>query len=357
VHWPLFSFFANVWVSGREPISILSHIALLFVSLALAYVLYHYVEAPVHYRAVQRRSTFISGLAVISVALVALSFGLGRYASSDAEPAAFARRPNYGFDASCDFTTDFQPVAGCRNSAFPKFLVWGDSYAMALVPGLLASAKPAPGMVQATRSVCGPMLGVAFFDDAEYDRNWAQSCIAFSDSVFQYLKRTEGIERVILTSDFDIFFEGRVIVRDAQGQLEVVRFDPKKAADAFLQTIAKLREIGKRVVVVAPPPRATFNVARCAERVIEGLPVIQSAPGCSISAPKYKRKHADLEDFLARVETQADAAFVDLPAILCDREKCRTIMDGIALYRDAGHLSYEGSRYIFTHFPAASVVR
>jgi hypothetical protein len=281
------------------------------------------------------------------------SLGIGRYAASGVHYSNF-RLPNFGLSEKCEFTTDFKPIAECRNSDVPENLVWGDSYAMAIVPGLIASTSPAPNLVQATRSVCGPLLGVAFTNAANYTRGWARSCIRFNDTVLSYLKETASIQTVILASPFDQFFSGKVLVRDSRGEFGLTVFDPERAAEAFLRTLAELRQVGRKIVVIVPPPRATFDVARCLERIDEGLPVIHASPDCTIDLAEDRKNNAGVRKFFAKVMAESDATFIDLPAILCDDKKCRTRIDGIALYRDSGHLSHEGARYIFKRFPVFS---
>ena len=50
-------------------------------------------------------------------------------------------RTNYGFSATCD--EHFTLSSDCRTSEVPEVLVWGDSFAMQVVPGILASKSDA----------------------------------------------------------------------------------------------------------------------------------------------------------------------------------------------------------------------
>jgi hypothetical protein len=92
------------------------------------------------------------------------------------------------------------PAAGaCRSGRAPRMLVWGDSFAMHLVPGLVATSTG--GVAQATKSVCGPFIGLAQVT-AEYPREYAEHCIAFNDSVLAYLAKTPSVRVVVLSSPF-----------------------------------------------------------------------------------------------------------------------------------------------------------
>src|SRR3546814_4338395 len=57
----------------------------------------------------------------------------------------------------------------CSNARHPATMVWGDSFAMHLVPGLAATMPG--GILQATKSACGPLLGLAQIHQ-EYTREY-----------------------------------------------------------------------------------------------------------------------------------------------------------------------------------------
>jgi len=60
----------------------------------------------------------------------------------------------------------------------PEILIWGDSFAMHLVPGFLGAANNEPRIVQATRSECGPLLGYAAIGQSSSTKGtWARDCI------------------------------------------------------------------------------------------------------------------------------------------------------------------------------------
>jgi hypothetical protein len=188
-------------------------------------------------------------------------------------------------------------------------------------------------------------------NEGRYDRNWAESCIRFSDSVLDYAKRTPSIRTVLLASPFYQYVRDNLLVRDEDGRLAVTRFDPKAATERLSETIAALRRSGKTVIVFSPPPQATFDAPRCIERIAEDLPVIAKLPGCTIDAREYLSKNADILGFVAEAAAKSHAVFVDLATLLCDAETCETKAGNLGLYRDAGHLSADGSRYVFGHLP------
>ena len=153
VHWPLFAFAANIWLD-QTPLEI--RLAALLLSFALAYLLYRFIEQPMRQATI--RPSWRLGGATIAVSLLLASIPLATPA--DKTDYAELRRPNFGFDRICDMKkTAFHPDPTCRNGETPKVMVWGDSYAMHLVPGL-ATLFP-DSLAQATRSFCGPLLDLA----------------------------------------------------------------------------------------------------------------------------------------------------------------------------------------------------
>ena len=70
---------------------------------------------------------------------------------------AHLRRANDGFSAACVYETPFSPKAACQSGENPAVMVWGDSFAMHLVPGIAATSGR--GVQQATRGNCAPAVG------------------------------------------------------------------------------------------------------------------------------------------------------------------------------------------------------
>ncbi|MBK7137378.1 MAG: acyltransferase [Rhodocyclales bacterium] len=196
VHWPLFAFANNAYVT-EVPVDV--RIGLLATSFLLGYLLYKFVELPVRRSNIKLSRKTLGAAVATSLGIITLMLGVAR--AYQPEPTyAQVRRANHGFGAACEYADKFTPKAECRNSAEPAILVWGDSFAMHLVPGIGSSADV--GVVQATKTVCGPLVGMAAFDTGDYPRSAAQNCLRFNTSVLDYLSKTPSIEVVVLSSPF-----------------------------------------------------------------------------------------------------------------------------------------------------------
>lgn len=349
VHWPLFAFLNNVWIGetgGEQPTE--TRVALIALSLVLAYLLNRYVEEPIRRANVRAKSRILFRAVATSLGLIGITAGIAQGVASTKD-YAHLKRVNYGFGVACEFSENFEPISECRNSDNPEMLFWGDSFAMHLVPGILGVKGVAPPIVQATRSVCGPLIGIAAQNDRRYDRKWGESCIHFTDSVIDYLKRTNSVKVVVLSSPFEQFVnkDWRLLKRDDQdGTYESVDAGLAEAVAGLKRTADAVRAMGKRVVVIAPPPGSGFDVGRCIERLERKLPTMSVAQGCMINMNAYRKHRGRVLDLMQVLAQQADIEVISFDSYLCDSVSCKTYIDGTFIYRDSGHFSHEGSVFM-----------
>ena len=350
VHWPLFAFFNNVWVGEAEnQQSSTIRIALMGLSLLLAFLLNRHVEEPIRRAEIPSRAPALALTLATSVGLVAAS-ALTAHLTPGAKHYAQIRRINYGFAKACNLKKEAKPIPACRNSERPAMLIWGDSYAMHLVPGLTGVEQGAPGVVQITRSVCGPLLGVAgLAEDRGYDEEWGKSCVRFNESVIDYLKEAESIETIVLSSTFSQFLgeDRRLLVRDGgDNAWRTERGGLEPAVRGLKRTVDAVRAMGRRVVVVAPPPGNGQDSSRCLERLERDLPMLGAVSGCAITKDSYRKRRGKVLELLAALPQRAGVDVISFDSYLCDSELCRTYADGTFIYRDEGHLSREGSVFL-----------
>ncbi|PDT33376.1 MULTISPECIES: SGNH hydrolase domain-containing protein, partial [Sinorhizobium] len=67
---------------------------------------------------------------------------------------------------------------------------------------------------------------------------------------------------------------------------------------------------------------------------------------CKIYVSDYRRMRSRTLELLNQVAMKADVEVISYHDFLCDDTTCKTEIDGTFLYRDSGHLSYEGSEVI-----------
>jgi peptidoglycan/LPS O-acetylase OafA/YrhL len=354
VHWPIFAFMSNSWLGGgaQSDSPVGWRIGLVLVSILLAIALNRYVEEPVRRARIAFEWRYALRGFLVSIGLVGAAIAVSLY-GVPGKDYAHVRRVNYGLSAACEFGSAFTPSAHCQSGDAPRILVWGDSYAMHLVPGILADAGSGMPLVQATRSLCGPLVNVAPIKRGfvgGYDQSWASSCMAFNDSVIRYLATASSVNTVVLSTSFTQYLDDKryqLLLRgpgDRDGQ--IVDAGPQRALEGIGATVARVRALGKRVAVVAPPPQATFDVGRCLERLESGLVTLGIMHGCRIDVGIYRSDRGAVLHLLEALPREVGVNVVDFDSDLCDSVACMTRLDGEPIYRDAGHLSVEGSSLV-----------
>lgn len=197
-HWPLLSFFriinpnllANPSWLGREIKSLI-----IFSAIVLAWLTYKFVERP--FRFGGRAKAKVVVLCVLMVGVGSVGYitdqGNGLSFRFPREIMGLLDQPNFKFkDAirvnKCDITmlteeiTPTNPrAAECIEMVRPVVLLWGDSHASAMYPGLrnLQEQKKF-GIAQLSQSACPPL-----FDFIQKER---PSCEFYNNEIFKIAK-------------------------------------------------------------------------------------------------------------------------------------------------------------------------
>ncbi len=343
VHWPLFALANNAYAGAEPPLAV--RFALLLASIGLGQLLYRLVEAPLRYASLPVSLKSAGVVLVPSLALLLIPVGAQALTTTEKDYAS-VRRINQGFGADCEFTDAFTEKPGCRTSDHPELLIWGDSYAMHLVPGIAQNTDR--GVIQATSSGCGPFVDLAPLSRKAVPRQ-ARDCLSFNASVLRYLRTQPEIEIVVLSSPFEQYVGPDAFgIQVEDGRQVEKRLNVAIAVRAMRATVAQLRSLGKRVILISPPPRAAFNIGLCLERLDSRKLIVGPHLDCALPLHDFRAQQAPVRQFLERVPEDADVPVIRLDDFLCEATRCRTMMDGVFLYRDSGHLSHEGSVYLAT---------
>jgi peptidoglycan/LPS O-acetylase OafA/YrhL len=347
VHWPIMVFTYCAYL-GEVPLS--ARLMALALSVALAVLLYRFVEQPAR-RAFHIPSLRFAGVGVAaSITTVGVYFLSAAYARGQSEfDFAEVRAKNYGLDAVCDRSGgSFGLLKECRTAEEPEILVWGDSYAMHLVPGIIAETDK--GVIQATFSSCPPVLGYAPKDIARAPES-ARRCIKFNEDVLRYLAQAKSIKTVVLGSPWRIYTSaGAEAMTVGEGDRLVSRkAGMKMAIEGMGETIRAIKRLEKRVIVFGPPPRSDSDSSACVERHLAGKVVLGAPNECSIDKAKALWQDRHVIQVLDAVEDRYDVEVVRISDELCGESDCRTMVGHVPVYRDAGHLSSMGSKMVMKH--------
>ena len=270
-HFPLLAFGAYAVVGG---LSLTERLALIVLSIVLAFASWFFVEQPVR----EGRWFFGKAKPVFGSAAAALAlfggFGLaahfsGGFPSRIGDPGlqilagADDGDPDRNRCLKLADSTDISRRPSCEFGAIgvvPQFALWGDSHAESLRAAFDIAAKNTQraGIFFGTAG-CIPELG--------FDRQNA-GCGRVNDAIVGYLDSMASIHTVILAGRWGLWAEGspykheggrRASLVDASG----VAMDNHAAFAAGLERVVdKLTTAGKQVWLVGPIPEIGYNVPR-----------------------------------------------------------------------------------------------
>lgn len=336
-HQPIFAFARLMSVS--EPSNLVMFL-LGVVSLGFAYLTWKYVETPFREKTRFNRAD-IFRLAVISSAIVIgigvtgiLNDGFGNRTAPNG--MSFSRlslitKANYGLSRTCDYDK-LMLLDECQTNNAPEILVWGDSYAMQFVPGILAS-NPDAGIIQMTQAACGSIVGI---DQSRYPV-YHDDCINFNDDVLAWLEDNPSVKYVVLGSRYSHFLDTDHYFSIGN---EVVPADGAIALTQLRKTLELITGMGIKPIVFEPLPANGEDIGNCLLKQAFYFDAID----CRVEVSVYRESRVPW--LLGEIEK--DYAVVWLSKLLCGTEFCKSELDGTFIYSDAGHLSIEGSEYLGT---------
>ncbi len=324
----------------NEP-SKFTYAILAFLSIPLAYLSWRYVEKPFRTKGVfNRKSIFtysIIGSGIfITIGLIGhLTNGFdGRSSNSQLSASLIDQKlkVNHGLSETCEGKFTLQ--VDCRTDDKPEILVWGDSFAMHLVQGIMAS-KPDAKIIQMTKSVCGPFFDVAPVLEPKRPISWSKGCLEFSGKVREWLKEQTTLKYAVLSSPFNYYLENNNLLLRS-GELFPANFE--LATKEFKRTLNELKQMGITPIVFSPPPANGNDLGRClAKAEWYGL----NLGNCDFGVNEISQARLDANDFLKKIEKDYSVVFLD--DLICTDSRCTTHLGNVFIFRDSGHLSHEGS--------------
>lgn len=322
-HWPILSFSKYVFLS--EPPSRAFNSIALVASFALAYLSWRFVETPFRKQEwLANPRTLLKATTVAVVLILAISISIHK---SQGFPQRIDRRAiTYLKPRTTAWLPHQVSIDDVRNGSLPTFgdpkgtvtcLLWGDSHAQAVVPGIDAACKSIGVLgFQATYSNTPPLLD---FDSSE--THPGQQSPEFGRAVVDFAI-SHQIDFVLVTASW-------------QKYSQIPSFE-----ECFDRTVRELNEAGIVIAVlkdvaaqIADPPTM---LARAVER---GLDPEKIGVPSHVHDVKQRMPNAVFEKHRKNPVVLIDPAvvFVD------ENGLWRAELDGKSMYRDAGHLFREGA--------------
>ena len=329
-HWPILTFTRFLRVNDPTALMKAPCILLAFV---LADLTYRFVEKPIRLQAVARTlKTIMTSAAMASIAILGVILGM-----SEGIPSRFpAEVRNSLQDYSKEAILAYR-AKGCfinlgerfgecdQNTGAKKIVVWGDSHAAQLVPGLQNLAKDRGiDLIQYTISTCPPLLA---FDFTPHQKQCSEAFEAVANKI------------VALQPDTVIM---------AGSWLGYAEFDAKRLNEAIRQTIGQLKSMGvRRVVGVGqfpawrlPPQLIVGRTRNLLARFLNPKPV-------ELGNANYLKYALD-DNGLKETFLSAGATFISPKATLCDENGCQLLIPdghGVPMDFDTNHFTVLGSIY------------
>jgi hypothetical protein len=352
-HWPMIVF-AKYYLA--RPLQPVESGAILALTTGLAYLSWRYIENPFRQAPTIGRSRF-------APMMVALFLLLGLMGSTGIYFQGWPQRVSPQIQALAEagsgtipfFTAPcFERTAAdirtqgirCRIGAHapqpqPRFLLWGDSHALALAPEIhaLGQRTGAQGLFVG-KSACPPLLGV----DAYHDK-YGRGCGGVNDAIWQWLQQQPTIDHVVLAARWGQNINSRF--NPYHGKLERFLIPDNQLFEAGLaRTVQQLRQKGYRVTLIGPipePEQAVPLQMAQSERYHQRLPL-----GPSRTA--QTDRHQALMRFLHSLQQQYGITLFDVMPQLCPTDHCRIGEAEGPFYRDHHHLNSRGAAVALTGF-------
>lgn len=352
-HQPLFAFARARSLHAPSPYLM---VALAILSIVAAYLTWKYVELPFrrsHHHASQSRArplwplaaaaSLVAALSLLSIPARAVIYHENA-STSDSETINVT-----GLAPSCESAA----LTRCKTTPQPQILVWGDSYAMQIVPAVRAMF-PGTGIAQYTKSACNPIIGLSP-SPAGVGENWSNDCLKFNENLTKVFEENQSIDTVIISTPMINLLTGAYITADGKSH---AAGDTAALTSKAVSTLNYLASRGLKIYVVPPPPWPSYGLAGdCARKEILLYGKIAS---CNYSAASTSADTILTMNFFRSIQQHKDLkakpTLVDLTRVFCDRQVCRVGHGDKAFYGNGGHLSLHGSlelarnRYFISKF-------
>ncbi len=344
-HWVLISF-ARI-VQGQTPPPD-ARIAIIFVSFALSWITYQMIERPV-------RLGGHGSLKAITLLVLMVLTGLTGYTlyrfdgfdfrDSERDVGSLAKQYqkwDYIFNQTCIDKYGRDQLTFCiASNANPEIILFGDSHANQLYPGLVKAYGKSKGILSIGN---GPPLGsvkVTFQNVTGHP--WLFGHESYK-KVLREIKNSDELKTVVLSSSWDPLIHGSFYPLEnhwiptgsiflsleneypRSDNLDVFKF-------GFEQTIRELLIANKKVVIVIDTPEVMANPELC-------LKNINSDNFCTFKKSGVMLRQKYFRNYLKEIKARyPQVEIFDPVPIMCPQEACLMHNNKYLLYRDFSHIS------------------
>lgn len=346
-HWPILSFWR---LTHLDPPTIIENvIAGILVPFLLAILTFYCVERPVRnlksrlgLAALGARTMMLGVGASLLSALVA--FGIGEW-SKHLETTSRYRiysDADVRMERKCG-TGATNSLEQCRlgNAGTSRVVLWGDSHAMSVAPGVKLAAEHEGQSAQLIwEGDCPPLTGALYY----VQQVKRERCTTQNERVLRELSegRYQQATGVIIASSWATHLGFQTSSADRGEQVE-------KLAVAMERTLNKLSAMGLRILLIGPAPLLRYPAPTC-------LFLADDASARARCNRPREQVDAEEDDIVAALRAVSlrfqNVRFIDARSAFCDARSCEAESAGEILYRDTNHVTSLGSRLLYEKYPS-----
>ena len=357
-HWPLIVLLPYAL---KAPLTTVSAIAILLASILLGWLSKRFIEDPLRTRPIiagtRPRWTFAGVLVVMGI-VVGAAMPLATHTIAPPKSPSVADQPDcYGaaamVDSACgpaeevaleaspaSFTIDLPPedIRACERSTNsgayqrcdfgpvpatgPHVALIGDSHSTRLVEPLRTAIEEEGGTLSTFLvSGCAVMSHELTGSAWGYEQVYAEQCRDLTTQMQDEIAADPDIDLVVLNNRTRLYVSGEQA------------FHPL-TEEAVANSIDRLRNVGKQVVVIKDPPEMSAIPPQQGESAADCLERVSSPQECSLP-----RSQAVFADPMAAAAETAGAGLIDLDVYFCNADRCMSQIGGLVVYSDDNHLT------------------
>lgn len=354
-HWPIL-FFIHYFYKQDQGL----YIGLgLVLSILFGWISYQWIEAPTRRYLTQQSNK--KNIIIWIVAVGSLTLFCSMIQRSQGVSARFSKDimsiMNVSEDKNPRLDECLLPIHGsdiktCRYGQGPlSLIVVGDSHADAMMNGILHALPPHSAMITYTMSGCPTVEALKMSSDPKYQ------CGERITKIIQDLQSYPSHIPVLVVNRANAIFQGQP-ENDPSGAPTRYVQHPHDAFDAlyfqemetaYLSTLNKLSQ-SHPVFVTRPTPEAPINVVNLASRVKQ---YALDDSQLKIRRADYMKRSKLTWHAQDKAAEQFGIHLIDLSSFFCDQQFCHFTDQGMPLFRDDDHMSWNASKQLAPLFQQA----
>jgi peptidoglycan/LPS O-acetylase OafA/YrhL len=349
-HFPLYAF-AGYLIDGELLMS--EKIILFVLTFILSVLSYNFIEKPFRVKRIERshQARFFLQASSLIVTLAGVSFWIywkdglpNRYPENTALEEAF-----YGselehwrsatLNAAANLSAGKTPAFIGDAHARASFLLWGDSHAIALAPGIdsLAKAKGRRGYI-VTRNSTAPVAGLIRPNDEDFS--------AFNNDVMDFIKHHPEINTVILVARWKSYLKMGLTTDKLKHEPKKHGTDNSALREGLRTTISRIATLNRLVVIMNELPQVKNDMRWYTANSIRNRFFKSSQTDISQTAEEYRLSTERITRIFKQLQKEFSVTILYRENKLQEGNKFIFIKDGNFIYSDAHHLSAFGAKYV-----------